>query len=185
MSKKEIYSIPNLLGYFRILLIPVFMYLFFSAETTRDYHISAIVVAVSSLTDLFDGMIARKYNMITELGKFVDPLADKLTQGALIICFLSRYPMMWLLLAVFAIKEGFMAIMGLTILRHNGEKLDGAMWYGKICTAILFFTMVTLLFFPNLHVELVNIIILVCTIIMLLTLVLYIPVFVHMYNKEA
>lgn len=185
MPKKEIFSIPNIMGYFRILLIPLFMYLYFTAETTRDYYIAAIVVAVSSLTDLFDGLVARKFDMITELGKFVDPLADKLTHGALIICFLGRYPLMWLLLAVFAIKEGFMAIMGLAVLHHNGEKLDGAMWYGKVCTAILFVAMVTLIVLPNLHEELVNIIILVCTISMLLTLILYVPVFVRMYNKEA
>lgn len=106
MSKKEIFSIPNIMGYFRIILIPVFMHLYFIAETTRDYYIAAIVVAISSLTDFFDGLVARKFNMITDLGKFVDPLADKLTHGALIICFLSRYPLMWLLLLVFIIKEG-------------------------------------------------------------------------------
>ena len=185
MSKKEIYSIPNIMGYLRILLIPAFTYLYFNAETTHDYYIAAIVVAISSLTDFFDGMVARKFNMVTELGKFVDPLADKLTQGALIICFLSRYPMMWLLLGVFVIKEGFMATMGLAVLHHNGEKLDGAMWYGKVCTAILFISMVILVLLPNLREELVNIIILLCTIAMLLALILYVPVFVRMYNKEA
>lgn len=185
MSKKEIFSIPNILGYFRILLIPVFMYLYFTAETTRDYYIAAIVVAISSLTDFFDGMIARKFNMITDLGKFIDPLADKLTHGGLIIYFLTRYPLMWLLLSVYVIKEGFMGIMCLVVLRHNGEKLDGAMWYGKVCTTILFISMLILTILPNLHVEIANIIILLCTIAMLLTFILYIPVFVRMYNKEA
>lgn len=78
-----------------------------------------------------------------------------------------------------------MAIMGLAILRHNGVKLNGAMWYGKICTTILFISMLILTIFPNLHAEIVNIIILLCTITMLLTFILYVPVFVRMYNKEA
>lgn len=185
MSKKEIFSIPNIMSYLRIALIPVFMYIYFTAETTRDYYTAAIVVAFSSLTDLFDGVIARKCNMITELGKFIDPLADKLTQGALIICFMSRYPIMKLMIAVYIIKEGFMAVMGLVVMRHNGEKLDGAMWFGKVCTAVLFIAMILLLLLPNLMIEAVNIIVLLCAIVMLLTLLLYVPVFVRMYNKET
>lgn len=185
MSKKEVFSIPNIMGYFRILLIPVFVYIYFTAQSTRDYYIAAAVVALSSLTDLFDGMIARKFDMITELGKFVDPLADKLTQGALIICLMSRYPIMYFMVAVFIIKEGFMAIMGLLIMHRNGHKLDGAMWFGKVCTAVLFITMIILLMMPNLMIEAVNIIVLLCTIVMLITMILYVPVFVRLYNKEV
>ena len=68
-SKKEIFSIPNLMGYFRILLIPVFCYLYITAETEREYLYAALVVLLSSLTDLFDGKIARRFHMVTELGK--------------------------------------------------------------------------------------------------------------------
>ncbi len=77
-SKKEIFSIPNLMGYFRILLIPVFCYLYITAETEREYLYAALVVLLSSLTDLFDGKIARRFHMVTELGKALDPIADKL-----------------------------------------------------------------------------------------------------------
>ena len=75
-NTKERFSIPNLMGYFRLLLIPVFCYLYLAKEA---YHWAAGVVLLSSLTDLFDGMIARKFNMITNLGKALDPIADKLT----------------------------------------------------------------------------------------------------------
>ena len=173
------------MSYFRIVLIPVFMYLYFTAQTTRDYYIAALVVAVSALTDFFDGKIARRYGQVTELGKLIDPVADKLTHGALIICFIGRYKMMWLLLTAYVLKEGFMAIMGLVVLRRNGEKLDGAMWYGKVCTGVIFGAMAVLLAFPNLYIEAVNIIILLCTIVMLLTFLMYVPVFVKMYNKTA
>ena len=93
-NTKERFSIPNLMGYFRLLLIPVFCYLYLAKEA---YHWAAGVVLLSSLTDLFDGMIARKFNMITNLGKALDPIADKLTHGALALCLAFRYPQMWVL----------------------------------------------------------------------------------------
>ena len=75
--------------------------------------------------------------MITELGKFIDPLADKLTQAALLICLAIRYPLMRAVLVLFVIKEGFMVVMG-ALLLPRGKKLDGAMWFGKVCTAVLY-----------------------------------------------
>ena len=136
-SKKEIFSIPNMMGYFRILLIPVFCYLYITAESEKDYMWAAFVVLISSLTDLFDGKIARRFNMITELGKALDPVADKLTHAALAVCLATRYPLMWLLIALMAVKEGYMGIMGILFFR-KGKMLDGAMWFGKVCTALLF-----------------------------------------------
>lgn len=183
-KRKEIFSVPNILGYFRILLIPFFMYTYMTANDSKDYYVAAIIVGVSSLSDFFDGFIARKYNMVTELGKFVDPLADKLTQGALIICFIFKYHYMRYLLVLYIIKEGFMAIMGLVMLRHNGKKLDGAKWFGKVSTALVYIVMFILLLFPMMDENIVNALILLCGISMAATLVLYIPVFVKMYKEE-
>ena len=73
---------------------------------------AAFVVLISSLTDLFDGKIARRFNMITELGKALDPVADKLTHAALAVCLATRYPLMWLLIALMLIKEGYMEYYG-------------------------------------------------------------------------
>lgn len=185
MSRKEVFSIPNILSYTRILLIPLFMYIYFGAESQRDYYAAALVVAVSAFTDMFDGAVARRFGMVTELGKVLDPLADKLTQGALIICFLGRWPIMRAMLAVYILKEGFMAVMSLAVLRHNGQKLDGAMMHGKICTAVLFVSMIALLLLPGLAVEVVDIIVLLDIVAMMLSFLLYVPVFVRMYNKET
>lgn len=182
-TRKEIFSIPNILGYFRILLIPVFMILYFRSETTKDYYCAAVVVGVSSLSDMFDGLIARKFNMITELGKFIDPFADKLTQGALIVCFLNRYDLMWLLLGIYVIKEGFMAAMGIVVLRRNGQKLDGAKWFGKVSTAMLYIVMFLLLILPGMSMTAANVLIIICAAAMLLTLAGYIPVFVNLYKQ--
>ena len=102
-NKKDLFTIPNLMGYFRILLIPVFCYFYIKKQA---YLLAAGIVLISSLTDLFDGYIARRFNMVTELGKALDPVADKLTHAALALCLAFRYPLMWALLALMAVKEG-------------------------------------------------------------------------------
>lgn len=182
-SKKEIFSIPNVMGYFRILLIPVFCYLYITAESEKDYMCAAFVVLISSLTDLFDGKIARRFNMITELGKALDPVADKLTHAALAVCLATRYPLMWLLIALMLIKEGYMGIMGIIFLR-KGKMLNGAMWFGKVCTALLFVGLLVLFLFPTLPEIFVNILIAVMMIVMAVTLFLYIPVFRKMKEEK-
>lgn len=112
-TAKEIFTIPNLMSYFRILLIPVFCAVYLTASNTKDYYIAAGILLVSSLTDLFDGRIARRFHMVTELGKALDPIADKLTHAALAVCLAVRYPLMRALLVLMAVKEGYMGIMGL------------------------------------------------------------------------
>lgn len=183
-SRKEFFSIPNILGYFRILLIPVFMYLYFTAETVKDYYIAVAVMGVSSISDMLDGLIARRFNMVTELGKLVDPLADKLTQGALIICFLNRFSLMLLLLVIYVVKESFMTGAGIVVLRHNGRRLNGANWYGKVSTAALYIAMFLILLLPTLPLSLVNALIIICSVLMVLSFLSYIPVFVKLYRQQ-
>lgn len=180
-QKKDIFTIPNIMGYCRILLIPVFCYFYIAKE---DYLIAAGIVLISSLSDLFDGYIARRFNMVTELGKALDPIADKLTHAALALCLASRYPMMWALLGLMLIKEGYMGIMGLYFLKRD-QMLDGAKWYGKVCTALLFVVLLILFFFPHLSITIVNTLIVVTMIVMFLTLCLYIPVFRQMRRKST
>lgn len=177
---KEIFSIPNLMGYFRILLIPVFCYTYIAKE---NYLMAAGIVLLSSLTDLLDGLVARKFDMVTELGKALDPIADKLTHAALAICLAIRYPLMWALIGLMAVKNGYMGIMGLIFLR-KGKMLDGAMWFGKVCTAVLFIGLLLLFVFPHLSSSLVNGLILLMMAVMVFTLLMYIPVFNRM-RKET
>lgn len=183
LTKKEVFSIPNILCYIRILLIPVFIVVYLNAQTTKDYIMVAIIVAVSGFTDMFDGKIARKYDMITELGKFIDPVADKLTQCALVFCLTTRFKLMWLLVVLFIIKEGFMSIMGIYMIQKYNRKLDGAMWYGKVCTAVLFVVMFLLLLVPKLSVAFANTLIIITAAIMVFTLCMYVPVFMNMKKQ--
>ena len=181
-KKEDIFTIPNMICYLRILLIPVFCWLYITAEDSTDYLLATCVVLFSSFTDLFDGMIARKFNQVTELGKVLDPVADKLTHAAMAICLVTRYPLMWGLLALMAVKEGYMAVMGIKFLRR-GKMLDGALWFGKVCTATLFTGMVVLFFLYALTPLAANIIISVMMVMMVITLVLYIPVFGRMKEE--
>ncbi|WP_066716749.1 CDP-alcohol phosphatidyltransferase family protein [Clostridium sp. Marseille-P299] len=179
INKKELWSIPNLMGYFRILLIPVFCFVYLRADSLKDYYIAAGILLVSTITDFLDGQIARRFNMTTEFGKFLDPVADKITHGAIAICLMFRYHYMKYLVLLMLIKEGFMAVMGIINLRH-GTKLDGAKWFGKVCTASLFLVLMVLVFLPEISISAANLLIIGEMIIMFITFLLYIPEFYRM-----
>lgn len=147
--KKEVLTIPNLLSLFRLMLIPVYMVIYLKAEETKDYIVAGVILALSCLTDLVDGKIARKFNMITTLGKFLDPLADKITQFTLIISLAIRHPVLWSVLTLFVMKELFQLVAG-ALAVHHGYILKGALYTGKVCTTVLFVSLVTLVVFPNL-----------------------------------
>ena len=147
--KKEILTIPNLLSLFRLVLIPVYMVIYLRAQEPSDYVIAGVILALSCLTDLIDGKIARAFNMITTLGKFLDPLADKMTQFALLICLGIRYPVLWAVFSLFVLKELFQLFAGILAARR-GYILKGALFSGKICTTILFVSLVAMVVFPNL-----------------------------------
>ena len=181
-QKKDLFTIPNMICYLRLLLIPVFSAVYIHAiktDSSGGYLWAAGIVLFSSFTDLFDGMIARKFNQVTELGKVLDPVADKLTHGALALCLAFRYPLMWALLALMAVKEGYMAIMGLHFLKKD-KMLDGAMWFGKVCTATLFAVLFSLFLFYKMKPVTANILIVGMMAVMLITLILYIPEFKKM-----
>lgn len=147
--KKEIWTIPNLLSLFRLLLIPVYVTIYLNAKETSNYYLAAMILAVSCLTDLIDGKIARHYNMISTVGKILDPLADKLTQFALILCLSMKYAILWYLVGLFVVKESFQLIAGGINLKR-GRVLKGALMSGKICTTVLFISLILMVMLPEL-----------------------------------
>lgn len=163
------------MGYFRILLIPVFCALYLRG----DRYPAAAVILISTLTDFLDGKVARHFNMITEFGKFLDPAADKLTHAAIAVCLAFRYEPMKYLVALMVVKEGFMAVMGAVNLRW-GRKLDGAKWFGKVCTGSLFAALFVLVLFPDIPQDMAKALICFEMAVMAAALVLYIPEFYKM-----
>ena len=170
--KKEIFTIPNLLSLFRLLLIPVYVTIYLNAKSNMDYFLAAGILAVSCLTDMIDGKIARHFNMISTVGKVLDPLADKLTQAAMLACLLTRFPLMVLPLGIMVVKEIFMGITGLLVIRKTGS-VFGADWHGKVTTWLLYAMMVLHLFWYNIPAQVSQVLIGICVVMMLLSLVIY------------
>ena len=153
--KKEVFTIPNILSMFRLALIPVYISIYLNAITTADYRLAAVILAISCLTDAIDGFIARKFNMISNLGKFLDPLADKFTQLAVTICLSVRYAVLRPVLVLFLIKEFFQLFASIFHFRR-GKMLPGALWAGKVCTTVLFVSLIVMVLFPHLPPEMIR-----------------------------
>lgn len=161
--KKEVFTIPNMLSMFRIALIPVYIVIYLNAGQPEEYFLAGSILAVSCLTDMIDGKIARKFNMISTVGKILDPIADKLTQFTLTLCLSVKYPVLRYVLLLFVIKEGFQGIVGLVHL-FNRKMLPGALPAGKVCTTVLFISLTVLVFFPEMKQEFVDLIAIIDTV---------------------
>ena len=160
--KKDVFTIPNLLSQFRLVLIPVYVAIYLNAQELWEYFLAAAILAVACLTDKIDGKIARHYNMISTLGKILDPIADKATQFTLTLCLSIKYPVLRFVLVLFIIKELFQGIAGLVNLRR-GKMLPGALIAGKVCTTILFISLILLVLMPDLDESIINAIALIDT----------------------
>lgn len=180
--KQDIFNIPNMLSLLRIALIPVYIYIYLHAAAPGEYLLSGAILAISCLTDMIDGKIARHFNMITPVGKLLDPIADKLTQLVLTISLSLRYPMMRTVLVLFLIKEIFQSIAALVHYR-NGKALDGALPSGKICTAVLFSSMIILVVLPDLDLRMVRVLTSLDSFFLLVTFVQYVFAFFGKYAK--
>lgn len=143
--RAEAFSIPNILSYFRLLLIPLFIVLY----VQEDFTEALITLAASGLSDILDGRIARKYDMVTDLGKVLDPVADKLTQCAMMLCVAMRYPAMWWLLGLHVVKELIMLVMGWYVLKRT-DTVNSAIWAGKLCTGVIYAVMMLHVILPHL-----------------------------------
>ena len=153
--KKDVFTIPNMLSLFRLCLIPLYVTIYLNAGESKDYFIAGTILAVSCLTDMIDGQIARRFNLISNLGKVLDPFADKATQLALVICLSIRYPILNYVLVMFLIKECIQVIVAWIKFRQ-GKALPGSILPGKICTTVLFTSFTLLVLFPNLDARIVH-----------------------------
>ena len=138
LFKGKILTIPNLLSLIRILLIPLFVWLYLGEDNVPA---TAVVLALSGLTDALDGFIARHYHMVSDFGKALDPFADKLTQFAMLCCLVIRFPRMLWLIIVLCVKEILVASSQLVVIRKT-ELVLGAEWHGKITTILLYAVMI-------------------------------------------
>lgn len=132
-DSKQIFAIPNILGYYRILLIPEFVWLYVGGQ----YGFALAVLCLSAVSDFLDGRAARGLGQITPLGRVIDPLADKLTQLAVVGCLAYRRGDVILVFILLLVKEVGAGLAGLVLLGHGGMPFDSR-WYGKVSTAGLY-----------------------------------------------
>ena len=179
--KGQVWTIPNVMSLFRIVLLPFLIWAYVGLHNTT---LTVILLAVSALTDILDGKIARKFNMVSDLGKALDPVADKLTQVSMVLCLAFKYKLMWILLGLCVIRETCMFILGLISMKRTG-RVYSARWYGKVSTAVLYGTGLALLVFPKMPSWLSTALIILCMIVVVLALTLYTRFHMQMWKKAA
>lgn len=137
-------NIPNLLTIFRIILVPVYLYTFFTVGSKRLLY-SGLVFILAGITDVLDGFIARRFNKVTKLGSVLDPLADKLMSFAVLISFTyARIIPSWILIVI-GLKELAMITGGVILYLFKGNKVLPANKYGKIATLAFYISIITVI----------------------------------------
>ena len=180
-TRKQLFTIPNLLSLLRLCMIPLIIWLYC---TQKDYALTAVVLVLSGLMDMVDGYIARRFNMVTDLGKALDPVADKLTQASVMFCLLSRFRMMLVPLLLLIFKEVCNGVISLVVIKKTG-KVCGADWHGKVCTWLLYAMMFVHIVWFDISREWTTALIGICVIMMTLSFALYMVRNYKMLTKEV
>ena len=179
--RKQIFTIPNLLSFLRLCMIPLIIWLYCSR---KNYALTAVVLVLSGITDTVDGFIARRFNMVTDIGKALDPIADKLTQASVMFCLLTRFQMMLIPLLLLIFKELCNGIMSLVVIKKTG-KVCGADWHGKVCTWLLYAMMFLHIVWFDISREWSTVLISICVIMMTVSFGLYMIRNYKMLTKEV
>ena len=187
VPSKKIFNLPNLLSAVRILLAPLFVVCYFSTHIQNHVSWAIAILVLSGLTDVADGIIARRFNMITELGQVLDPIADKLTQSCVMVSLAITHPQFVFLFILLAAKELSM-LLGLVRLMKSKKKPPAARWWGKMSTVVLFCVMgLTLLLgdvFGVLEDFMITALIVIAGICMVFSLFNYYPIFKELESEQ-
>lgn len=166
----KVITIPNVLSIFRILLIPAILVSYFTFE---NKWIAAIFLIVSAITDVLDGFIARKFNMISHVGRILDPVADKLTQISVMICLCFTYPLILVPVILLVVKEISSGIIALIMLKKTKDTINSD-WHGKAATVTIYLTMFLHIIWQNIPYYVSVASIALCIALILLSFVLYV-----------
>ena len=167
--QSKILTIPNVLSLFRLCLIPVIIWFY---QVRGDYHLAMITLIISGLSDIADGIIARRFNMVSDLGKMLDPTADKITQLVVLFCLLTRFPNMIVPIILLMVKELCAMITGIAVIRKTNEVFSSE-WHGKATTVSLYTMMFIHLVWFNIPAETSDMMIGICVGIMMMSFAIY------------
>lgn len=133
-------TVPNILSFLRIVIVIPFVLSFME----DNYVLAGGLLILSGLSDLFDGIIARKFNQITPLGKMLDPTADKLTLMAVMMCVGLKFPKVFPFMVILVVKEVLMLLAGLILICRN-QSPPPARWYGKLATVVFYISVILII----------------------------------------
>ena len=146
-------NLPNKITIFRVCMIPIFLIFMLIPEITYGRYIAAGIFILAALTDALDGHIARKHNLITNFGKFMDPLADKLLVSSALIC-LVEYKLLPSWIVIIIIAREFI-ISGFRLIASDNGVVIAASWWGKLKTNVQIVMSVMLII--NLDIPFINV----------------------------
>lgn len=169
MYQKKILTIPNILSFFRLCLVPVIIWLYCYEKA---YMAALVVLILSGFTDAADGFIARRWNMISDFGKAFDPVADKLTQMGVLVCLITHFPHMMIALVLLVIKETCTGITSLIAIKRTNCVM-GAAWHGKLTTVSLYVMMAVHLLWYDIPFPISWLLVGICIGIMFMSFILY------------
>ncbi len=167
-------NIPNILSVTRIGLLPFFVWQMNLGNTVA----AGIILLISGFTDTLDGYLARRFNWITDVGKVLDPVADKLTQATISITLLLRLRSYWPFFAILLIKDFIMMVLGGWLIKKK-IKIEGSRWFGKLSTFVFYGAMILIVFFPGMPGWLITLLITLAVLCALIAAALYFPEFIE------
>lgn len=176
-------NVPNILSSIRICLVPVFALAYYTESGSIKIY-AAAVYALASFTDFLDGYIARKYNLISNLGKILDPLGDKLMTLTVLVCItIDQVIPVWAVV-IAVLKELLMLLGGIIIRKKEGGEIPSSNIIGKTSTVVFFVVCVTLMLFKHISANIATLMISAAIALMLLALVSYIRTFIYVVKKN-
>ncbi len=139
-TMKKIFTIPNIISIFRLILIPLFVFFYFKESIENHFFWAIFIIVLSGFSDVVDGFIARKFNMVSDLGKVIDPIADKLTQVVALLCLAIKHTAIIPAFVVLFAKELLTMFVAIHLFA-SGTKPISSKWWGKLSTVMIFVTM--------------------------------------------
>lgn len=182
-QKSDLWTVPNILTYLRFALVVPFVILFFNEK----YLESAICIGLSGISDCLDGFFARKLNQVTQLGKLLDPIADKITLISVMFCMAFYAPNVIPILAVLIAKDVAMLIGGVSLLKRKITP-PAAEWFGKLATIVFYFAVCIIVFlkavinYENLLID--DILLSITAVVMLYALYRYAKIFMALIKED-
>ena len=175
------WNVPNALSLLRLALVPTFSVLYL----LQLDHWAFVALALSGVTDFLDGFIARRFDQITDCGKLLDPLADKLTQVMVVVCLTTRYRELLPLTIICFVKELCQGVGGMILLR-SGCQVRGSKWFGKVATVVFYLCMLALvLWHDRLAMWMVATLVAIASLTMLVAFAGYFRLFIQIHRAAA